>query len=225
MALKIITDFEMSEADLKKFNEEVKNSGFTKMMEKQRRANKTMLTSVTDAAKLRDVRRKIKTAFAGQRAEPVKVRLGARAGGTQAHVLWLKDLSLWFAMNKIGPDSKRYWNCFGTQNPNVNPNPSMIVQVNFPISGEGSYGGVVAQDDSGALYLVHTGRMGGGRERIGLKAFWENYQGTRGSLTVKRHQREVAIIGAVDSQAFLLDLLSFVREVERIKAAVKDPPA
>ena len=64
----------------------------------------------------------------------------------------------------------RHLNWFGTLAPDT---LSITVEVNIPLEGRnGSVEGFFARDDStGALYLMHSGNVGGGRPRVGGKAF------------------------------------------------------
>jgi hypothetical protein len=66
----------------------------------------------------------------------------------------------------------RYWNPFGIYNPD-RPAQTIVVEVNIPHgSNTTQVAGFFAQDsETGDMFLMHTGRVGGGRPGIGKSAF------------------------------------------------------
>jgi len=81
---------------------------------------------------------------------------------------------LWVAFGGLtdGAAVPRYWNAFGVYQPDQ-PAQSISVEINIPInSNSGQIAGFFAEDrETGDIFLIHSGRVGGGRPGIGKSAF------------------------------------------------------
>jgi len=130
------------------------------------------------------------------------------AGGGPGKVYWAEALGIWLACDVI--EKSRYWNALGTRNPKQNKMVPICCEINFSLSGiERRIGGAVAEDERGRLFLVHAGRIGGGREGIGAELFWKHFDGRPSIVVDGDRETEVVAVGSFESPA--VPLLQFSR--------------
>src|SRR2546426_6326116 len=55
----------------------------------------------------------------------------------------------------------------------------------------------VRDDDDGAIYFTHSGKVGGGREGVGKSAFLSNYRGARDRKSTRLNSSHLVISYAV----------------------------
>lgn len=96
-------------------------------------------------------------------------------GGNVDHTIYSAGKgNLWVAFGGPTEDSAipRYWNAFGLYDPD-RPAQTITVEINIPIKNNSAQvAGFFAEDgDTGDIFLMHTGRVGGGRPGIGKSAF------------------------------------------------------
>jgi hypothetical protein len=100
-------------------------------------------------------------------------------------------------------------------------NLSITVEINPPHSGiNRRVSGVYAYDEATPdLFVLHRGRIGGGRSGIGAGAFWQIWD--RG-LTLEASEggrmTRFALVGRVDDPDFPHQVARFVHRVSSIKA-------
>lgn len=130
--------------------------------------------------------------------------IGYKGGQVRGKVFWFSNDKFWVFFEKLekgglnesgaqkGPKIPKYWNAFGTEDPNENEMLSITCEINFPLSGiERRVAGAFAKDDANRLYVVYRGKIGGGRKGIGQTLFFENYQGNM--ITVDDGGRETRV--------------------------------
>jgi hypothetical protein len=78
--------------------------------------------------------------------------------------------------------------------------------------------GAFAVDEYGNLLLVYRGGFGGGKKGVGRKAFLKRYGGTILTVTDGDRQTDVALVAALGSIYFLDQVVSFLNEVDRMRA-------
>jgi len=147
----------------------------------------------------------------------IPAKVGHKGASRECLVRWSKDLGLWFYSRKI--EGRRYWNVFGLSEvaPKQNSMLSIVCEINPPVEGlDRRIGGAFARDEHGHSWLVHRGKIGGGRPGIGKKLFFRNYHGEIGEIDGDRF----AIIGDTSSPDFVQRVRDFVRDVDRIKNLV-----
>ena len=130
------------------------------------------------------------------------------------------DHRIWFLSSKSG---ERYWNAFGLADRlKISTSNSITVEINSPFSGEnGRVAGLFARGDDGSIYLLHRGKIGGGKLGIGKQAFleWSNLT----LVTVQRPDGrtfEAILIGKLDSRSLSKDVARFVYAVANFKATI-----
>lgn len=147
----------------------------------------------------------------------IPVKVGYKGGYNECVIRWSQLLGLWFYSEKI--EASRYWNAFGLSEvaPRENSMLSIVCEINPPLEGLNKRAqGAFCSDNNGHIWLLHRGKIGGGKPGIGRKLFFENYQGE----TRKIADDKFAVIGDIDSSDFVDQVTDFVREVERIKGLV-----
>jgi hypothetical protein len=157
--------------------------------------------------------------------ERIPVKIGFRGGNEEAEVFYSSKLDIWFyfggPIESSGKNKReRYWNVFGIGKPKQNSNVPIVVEINSPI--EGIYrrvGGAFAKDDKGNIFLLHRGKIGGGREGIGPSLFYKYYDGEKDFVKEgeKISERELAIVGSLNSADFPEKVKSFIQKVDGIK--------
>jgi len=151
----------------------------------------------------------------------VTVKVGHKGEYKVRTICWLRVLGLWFCSEKR--EQSRYWNIFGISKvaPKENSMLSIVCEINPPVEGLSKRAqGAFVRDESGHVWLLHRGKIGGGKPGIGRRLFFENYK----RETMEMAGEKFAIIGNIDSLDFVDRVANFVREVERIKALATQLP-
>lgn len=153
--------------------------------------------------------------------EKIPAQIGYQGENFKTKVSWSNKLRIWMHLSASG---LRFWNAFGISEsgkPRANSNISPICEINFPFSGiDRRIGGAFAEDGSGCIFVIHRGKIGGGRKGIGKTLFSNNYRGERINVKDGEIESRVALIGALNSPRFAKQVSQFVYEIRRIKALV-----
>lgn len=179
------------------------------------------LRIVTDTDVVKGVCAQMIERFRTGGASRISTRIGFPGGNQLSKVYWVEKLGIWMACDVV--EESRYWNAFGTRNPK-NKQVPIVCEVNFPLSGiDRRIGGAVAEDETGRTFLVHRGKIGGGREGIGPELFWKHFDGKPSVVIDGDRETEVVVIGSLASPRLLRQIQFFIQEVERIKALARRP--
>jgi len=151
--------------------------------------------------------------------ETIKVKLGHQGASFPAKVNWSKKLGLWsFSRSTAGV---RYANPFGTEKPLASSHLPITAEINFPWSGiDRKTGAAFARDAWGHVYVIHRGKIGGGKKGIGKSLFEENYRGLWTWMEDGDTLVQAAVIGNLQSPRFALQAAQFVRKIGKLKSAV-----
>ena len=147
--------------------------------------------------------------------------LGFPSGNVECELSF--DNKLWFTSFEIDEEdtSPRYWNSFGlTDDLNERKSNNIVVEINIPTNGlNRRVSGLFAKDDKkNEIYLLHRGRIGGGRKGIGKSAF-VNWLATPFTDVVNDDEIEKAIlIGCISKKTFPKKLFGFVQSIKHFKA-------
>ena len=149
-------------------------------------------------------------------------KVGYQGGGSVHEAHWRPVQRFW-AVFEDSLAHNRYWCAFGTTDPGESDNLSITCEVNIPFDGiDRRIAGVFVKNDDGTVFVAHSGKIGGGRKGVGKSGFWRMYRGA-GPTTVTYSdgaEREVVVIGRIDSPLLAAKVGHFVHEVARIKDAV-----
>jgi hypothetical protein len=148
--------------------------------------------------------------------EGIKVKLGHQGAGFSAKVLWSKKLDIWKFSQTI--KEVRYWNAFGIGKPGTSSVLSIASEINFPWSQiDRKTGGAFAGDHWGNVFVIHRGKIGGGKKGVGKSLFEHNYRGVWSFMEDGDSISQVAVIGNLASCRFALQAAQFVKKIEMMK--------
>jgi hypothetical protein len=112
----------------------------------------------------------------------------------------------------------RYWHAFGTGKPSESSHVPITCEINFPVRGiDRRIGGAMAADRDGRIYVVHRGKIGGGKKGIGKSLFEDHYRGVWAIMEDGSVDTTVALIGELNSTRFVRQITQFVRKVDKVK--------
>jgi hypothetical protein len=149
--------------------------------------------------------------------EEIKVKLGHQGAGFPAKVLWSKSLGIWKFSRAV--KEVRYWNAFGVGKPGASSVLSIASEINFPWAQiDRKTGGAFAEDSWGNVFIIHRGKIGGGKKGIGKSLFEHNYRGVWSFMEDGDSLSQVAVIGALNSPRFALQAAQFVKKIEILKS-------
>jgi hypothetical protein len=125
--------------------------------------------------------------------------IGFPGGNHYRQVYSAGEGELWAAFFNLSEERvPRFWNAFGVFNP-AQPAQTITVEINIPMrENTAQVAGFFAEDnDTGDVFLMHSGKVGGGRKGVGKTAFlvWSkaklievktNHGGIRTGIAVAR---------------------------------------
>jgi hypothetical protein len=151
------------------------------------------------------------------------VRLTWRGGELRTTIHWAPDDSFWWA---VEPRHARDALVLGHAPDAPTKRESITCEINLPrVGADRKVAGIIVEDDEGAFYLAHSGRMGGarpGQSKEGFREFlsdgvWRPVRWPDGEET------EALIVAPLDSPRLTRLLGRFVDAVRRFKAG-EGPP-
>ncbi|HHF2997992.1 TPA: HNH endonuclease [Vibrio diabolicus] len=138
---------------------------------------------------------------------------------------WETDVSynqkIWFHTYRIDEEgaSKRYWNGFGVAKElnDVRSN-NIVVEINIPIVGiNRRVSGAFATDNEGKTYLLHRGRIGGGRKGIGKSAFLDWADRKLNDVESSEAVEQYLVVCCLDDKLFDSNLYEFIKDIYNFK--------
>jgi hypothetical protein len=182
-----------------------------------------MLKVIADQPAIKKYTRQFIRKFKPFVDEQVKVKLGHQGASSPAKVLWSKKLGIWTFSHVI--KDVRYWNAFGIGKPKAGALLSITSEINFPWSGiDRKTGASFAEDAWGNIFVIHRGKIGGGKKGIGKSFFEHNYRGIWSYMEDGNCITQVAVIGALNSPRLALQTAHFVKKIEMLKSAAVNSP-
>lgn len=148
--------------------------------------------------------------------------LGHQAGGFLVENLRAND-SIWYVSLTEDIGEPRYWNAFGlAEHLATSASNAIVVEINVPVSGASArVSGLFARDEADSVYLLHRGKIGGGKVGVGKEAFlnWGGFKLT--PVLNEKGQEEYAIIVAkLEASTLVANIAKFVHAVARFKAEI-----
>jgi hypothetical protein len=131
----------------------------------------------------------------------------------------------WFGWAE--PDSNdttpRYWNSFGLYR--ENGNLQIAVEINIPTTSDSKrVAGFFAKDtETGVIYLMHDGSVGGGRKGVGRASFlaWSDSR-LVAVVNSKGDKRPGIVVAPINKPSTASDIARFVQKAVDFKQAVVD---
>ncbi len=163
------------------------------------------------------LQRQLRRILGGVAEKSKVIRVGWRGGTDDLRVSWNSALNFWWWIDDEIGGRNNYWNTFGALR-DGRPLSSIDCEINIAPSGiDRTVSGGFAIDENGNHFLVHRGRIGGGRKGIGKQLFLNNYQGRWLTVRSGAETEDLALIGALGSQRFPHQLADFVEQVRKMK--------
>jgi hypothetical protein len=154
-------------------------------------------------------------------SEKLRKWVGWHGGSTESNVFWRPAEQVWSVFE---PDfaGNRYWCCFGIGDPTAPKMLSITCEINSPYVGLNlRTAGMFLRDDSGNVFIGHSGKIGGGKQGVGKRAFLSSgHGGPVVPVTMARGTRDMRVIGRVDSPRLPAQVARFARDVDSFKADV-----
>ncbi|MCW4006401.1 MAG: hypothetical protein NWF04_07395 [Candidatus Bathyarchaeota archaeon] len=143
----------------------------------------------------------------------IKIRHRGRMQKRTVH--WSTKLGIWWAQND--DHDNRFWNAFGVGEPKWNKKSSLsiVCEINPPREGiNGSSGGAFAKEED-ERYLLHRGRIGGGKTRITKERFQEEFK--EALVRIEGEEKPLAVVSSFNDSKFAENIAAFVKKVYGIK--------
>lgn len=186
-----------------------------------RTTSKLAFQSVVDRAELSRANDRLLRTLKQQATKRARQYVGT-PGGSDFLMTWhLSDMDIWIAPNTL---SNRYWNAIGVGDPFATTKIAPTLEVNLRLVGRArGLAGRALRDSAGRLHIAHSGRIGGGKKGVGMrafKAFLPNFQ----TVTVDGRRTELYMLGRLDSPDELAgNIADFAHRVADFKEG--SPPA
>jgi len=145
------------------------------------------------------------------------VKLGHPGASFTVRVSWSEQMGIWFCSRRVG--DSRYWNVFGVEKPGGSSALPITCEINFPLRGgiDRKMGGALAADGRGRIFVVHRGKIGGGKRGVGKSLFEEHYRGAWATMEDGGVETDVVLVGMLKSPRFPQQVGQFVRKIGYIK--------
>lgn len=145
-------------------------------------------------------------------------------GNTLENIVRFND-KMWWSTFDLDDNKKspRYWNGFGLLPFKNNGTQDIVVEINIPHEGiNGRVSGVFAKDPgTDDVFLLHRGRIGGGRKGIGKHSFKEWYRGSWVKASEGNKKIfEAIMITRIDSKYVIPNIYNFILQVKQFKDEV-----
>ncbi|MEN6489969.1 MAG: hypothetical protein ABFD66_14010 [Smithella sp.] len=182
-----------------------------------------MLKVIADQPSIKKFTRQFVRKFRPFVDEQVKVKLGHQGASTPAKVSWSKKLGIW-TFSHVAKEI-RYWNAFGIGKPKTGALLPITSEINFPWSGiDRKTGAAFAQDAWGRVFVIHRGKIGGGKKGVGKSFFEHNYRGVWSFMEDGNCITQVAVIGILNSPRLAWQTANFVKKIDMLKSAAVNSP-
>lgn len=150
--------------------------------------------------------------------------IGFPSGNHDAILYANGEGQLWCAFDLVtDAEVPRHWNVFGVYDPKRR-SQTITVEINIPTDSDSArIAGFFGRDvETGHIYLMHDGSVGGGKAGVGREAFlaWSKSSLVDVSRSGGR-VRQGIVIGRIDTDDFSSRIWMFVQQVSDFKAAVR----
>ncbi|MDA8124645.1 MAG: hypothetical protein M0009_05615 [Deltaproteobacteria bacterium] len=175
-----------------------------------------MLKIVENELAIRRYERQLVRALKPLTSETITVKLGHPGKSEPAKVAWSSRLGIWFFSRKV--EELRYWHAFGIGRPEGESTVTITCEINFPLCGiDRRTGGAFAEDGRGRVFVIHRGKLGGGRKGVGKFLFENRYRGVWEIVDDGGEQTPVAVVAVLGSPRFARQVVQFVRKIALLK--------
>lgn len=177
-----------------------------------------MLTVIQDAKNVRACRSKLKQAMSDASTEHRKHHIGYPGGVSPATIYYSKELGFWMGLDRR---DGQYLSPCGLGDPFATGSPAPHVEINIPVSGiNRRRAGCFLRDETGILYVGHSGKVGGGKKGIGGKAFRAYYPAWSDAMSGD-HPMQVYVLGRLDDTNLIKKLVAYTSKSKEFRDKVK----
>lgn len=134
----------------------------------------------------------------------------------------VESVGIWFAHEQL---ERRHWCAYGTLPLPKTESLTITVEINPPNEGvDRRVAGVLAADSDGAVFLCHTGKLGGGKQGVGQESFLAWYkQDLVPVIDPDGRSSQVLTVAQIGSPRLVEQIAVFVTEVSNFKAGRPSP--
>jgi hypothetical protein len=148
----------------------------------------------------------------------LEILITYRPSGWWSKVYYNKDNNIWWA-NDYKSRNDKFFNWFGKY-PDETKKNGILIEINYQKKFKNLKDAAFwAEDIEGNIFLMHSGRMGGGTKGINMENIWKYYSGQK--KIINYNEEEYLLVCELDSDDAYLQLSYFINEVERIKNILK----
>lgn len=182
-----------------------------------------MLVLVESRKEIKKLQNKLQKMVENYFSKRIKKQIGYPGGGVgEVEISTNDDFWYWPSIDERSDKSPRFLNWFGMVNDQKSLN--ITVELNIPIAGiNNRVASFFAMDPvSQTSYLIHTGKVGGGKEGVGKYAFL-SYLNAKLVKVIdsKGNTKQGMILMAIHEEASIAVLLKYIRSVVKFKEAVR----
>lgn len=146
-------------------------------------------------------------------------KLSSRAGARTQQVSWIDvPHNIWCA--SYDAHDSRFSLGFGPHDPRTRQSLPITAWIN-PAKGKSTQSsGAFIRDADGALYLCHTGKVGGGKKGVGKYAFLEWLDRSGSHPRVQVDGRDLVLVARLGSDTLVADIARYVTAIQAFKDEV-----
>ena len=149
--------------------------------------------------------------------------LGYRGGGKALNLFSRGKGDLYYASVFIdrAQTAPRFWNAFGFYDGLKHGSQRIVVEINIPTPPNRRVAGFFAKDsEAGEIYVLHDGRIGGGKVGVSRDAFLKHAQLKTTGVKSGRGSREAVIVGRLGDPNIVQQIQDFASAVVRFKESL-----
>lgn len=150
-------------------------------------------------------------------------RLGYRGGGQTLNLFSERRGRLYYASIFINHDgtAPRYWNAFGLYDGRPHSTQRIAVEINIPNPPTRRVAGFFAREPhSGELYLLHDGKIGGGKKGVTREAFLGHSRLETIQVGSGLQERKAIIVAKLGDASLVRNIEDFARAVAAFKESL-----
>ena len=151
-------------------------------------------------------------------------KLGYRGGGMSIDLYSKGRMSIYYASVFLNRNdtAPRFWNAFGYYDGKSHGQQRIVVEINIPNPANRQVAAFFARDaTSGDIFLLHDGKIGGGKVGVTRAAFLEFTQLPTTRVKSGHRHREGIVIGKLSDPSIVLDIEKFVGAVLQFKESLE----
>ncbi len=182
-----------------------------------------MLVAIKNKELIARYQNEFKTILSEHLKEEGNYALGHQ-GDNFEHTVKFNDKIWWSSFDIDDSEtSPRFWNGFGLLPFKNTGTQDIVVEINIPHEGiNGRVSGIFAKEPgTNDVFILHRGRIGGGRKGIGKDSFKEWYRGSWIQVSEdKKKTCEAILITSIYSENVIPNIYNFVSQVKQFKDEV-----